>query len=478
MHQEPLSTAARPAGPPGALRGWLDALAVVLAGVAAMAAVAALGLWLAGADDLPGGGFPSVLAATLALAVGGTVRMDGGAGFFAQVDAGITAMPLSVSLVGALVTAEVFLRQLRFRAVAGGGELLGRVARTVVVWLAALALLTVGARHTFVVPLGGDLVQELSGALGLTPEIGFHADAVSTLGFGLLWLLVVLAVLFAVSRRAPLPRGLVPFQRVVRPAAFAMLLVLLVYVVIGVAAGVVTALVHGNGRETMAVVLLAMPNLAWLGFGVGLGGRWQGHLEGGIGLPMPPVLADVLRAPDGQEATVDLGALADYDARAWWLLPVAAVLMLAAGVLAAYRSPRGVRLWQHAVRLGVAAAVTMLLVGVWSRVSAAYGLSVLGVGVGQGGLGDLLGSVLGDNPVADLGGGKLVLDPVLWVTVPLAAAWGLVAGWLGGLLAARFGRRGEVPVEGAAAGPPPAAPPAAGPPPAGPPPAGPPPARR
>ncbi|MFI6846445.1 streptophobe family protein [Kitasatospora sp. NBC_00085] len=442
MHPEPPTAAA---GPPGVLRGWLDALAVVLAGLATMAAVAALGLWAAGADELPGGGFPSVLAAALALAVGGSVQLDGGAGFFAQVDAGITAMPLTVGLLGALAMAEVFLRQLRFRAVAHGGELLGRVARTAAVWVVALVLLTLGARHTFTVAVGNDLAQQLGGALGLTPEIGFHAEAASTIGLGLLWLLVVLAAAFAVSRRAPLPRALVPFQQAVRPAAFAMLLVLLVYVAIGVVVGLLTAAVHGNARETMAVLLLALPNLAWLAFGVGLGAQWHGHLTGAVGLPVPKVLAEVLRVPDGQEATVSLGTLADQDARAWWLLPLAAALMLAAGVLTAYRSPRGVRLWRHAVRLGVAAAVTLLLVGVWTRVSADYGLSVLGVGVGEDGLGGLLGSVLGgSNPLAGLGGGALTLSLQFWVAVPLAAAWGLVAGWLGGLLAARLGRRGEV----------------------------------
>ncbi|AUY48008.1 streptophobe family protein [Streptomyces sp. CB01881] len=442
MHPEPPTAAA---GPPGALRGWLDALAVVLAGLAAMAAVAALGLWAAGADALPGGGFPSVLAATLALAVGGTVQLDGGAGFFAHVDAGITAMPLTVGLTGALVMTEVFLRQLRFRAVAHGGELLGRVARTAAVWVVALALLTVGAQHTFAVPLGNDLVEQLGGALGLAPEVGFHAEAVSTVGLGLLWLLVVLAAAFAVSRRAPLPRALVPFQQAVRPAAFAMLLVLLAYVAIGVVAGLLTAAVHDNARETMAVLLLALPNLVWMAFGVGLGAEWHGHLAGAVGLPVPKSLAAVLRAPDGQEATVSLGTLAEQDARAWWLLPLAAVLMLAAGFLTAYRSPRGVRVWRHAVRLGAAAAVTMLLVGVWTRVSADYGLSVLGVGVGEGGLGDLLGSVLGgSNPLAGLGGGSLSLSAQLWVAVPLAAGWGLVAGWLGGLLAAGLGRPGEV----------------------------------
>ncbi|MER7706609.1 streptophobe family protein [Kitasatospora sp. NPDC097605] len=436
------------AGPPGALRGWLDAVAVVLAGLAAMAAVAALGLWAAGADNLPGGGFPSVLAATLALAVGGSVDLDGGAGFFASVDAGITAMPLSVGLAGALAVAEVFLRQLRHRAVAGGRELLGRAARTAVVWLAALALLCAAARRTFTVPLGDGLAEQLGGALGLTPEVGFHAEPATTLGLGLLWLLVVLAATFAVSRRAPLPRSLVPFQQAVRPAAFAMLVVLLGYVLLGVVAAIGTALVHGQARQVAAVALLALPNLVWLAFGVGLGGEWHGHLVGAIGLPVPKPLAAVLRTGEGQDGTVSLGTLAEQDARAWWLLPLAAVLMLAAGVLAAHRSPRGVRPWQHAVRLAAAAAVTMLLVGVWTRVSADYGLSVLGVGLGEGGLGDLLSSVLGPavgpaGPAAALAGGTLTLDPRLWILVPLAAGWGLLAGALGALAAARLPRRGE-----------------------------------
>ncbi|MFB6888500.1 streptophobe family protein [Kitasatospora sp. NPDC056327] len=434
------------AGPPGALRGWLDALAVVLAGLAAMAAVAALGLWAAGADALPGGGFPYVLAATLALAVGGTVELDGGAGFFASADAGITAMPLSVGLVGALTVAEVFLRQLRFRAVAGGRELLGRTVRTAVVWLVALVLLCAAARHDFTVPLGGGLAEELGGALGLAPEVGFRAQPASTVGLGLLWLLVVLAATFAVSRRAPLPRSLVRFQQAVRPAGFAMLLVLLGYVLLGVAAAVGTAAVHGNARETAAVALLALPNLVWQAYGVGLGGQWQGHLVGAIGLPVPEPLAAVLRTDEGGDGTVSLGTLAEQDARAWWLLPLAAVLMLGAGVFAARRSPRGVRVWRHAVRLGAAAAVTLLLVGVWTRVSADYGLSVLGVGLGEGGLGDLLGAVLGPavgpiGPAAALTGGTLTLDPRLWTLVPLAAGWGVLAGGLGALVAALAPRR-------------------------------------
>jgi hypothetical protein len=381
--QQPIT---RAAGPPGVVRGWLDAFAVVLAGLVAMAAVAALGLWLAGAGDLPEGGFPPVLAATMALAVGGSVQLDGGAGSFAAVDAGVTAMPLTVSLVGAVAMAEVFLRQLRFRAVAGGGELLGRIVRTVLLWVLALVLITVVAKHTFVVPLGGSLAQTIGGALGLTPEVGFHADGPTTIGIGLAWLLLVLAAAFAVSRRAPLPGALLRYQLAVRPPAFALWMVLLAYVVIGVVAGVIIAIAHGNARQTLAVVLLALPDLVWLAFGLGLGAQWHGRLEGAVGLPIPKALSSALRAPNGREATIDLGTLADHDARSWWLLPVAAVLLLAAAFLAAQRSPCTVRLWQHAVRFALATAVTVLLVGLWTRIDADYGLSVLGVGLGQGGL--------------------------------------------------------------------------------------------
>ncbi|MBO1420107.1 streptophobe family protein [Streptomyces sp. FH025] len=440
--QQPTTGAA---GPPGFVRGWLDALAVVLAGIVAMAAVAALGLWLAGAGDLPEGGFPSVLAGTMALAVGGSVQLDGGAGSFAAVGAGISAMPLSVSLAGAVALAEVFLRQLRFRAVAGAGELLGRIARIVVLWLLALVLLTLAARHTFTVELGGDLVQSIGNLLGLTPEVGFHADGPTTIGIGLAWLLLVLAAAFAVSRRAPLPGGLLRYQLAVRPAAFALWLVLLGYVAIGAAAGVLTAIVHGNARQTLAMLLLVLPDLVWLAFGLGLGAAWHGRLVGGLGLPVPKPLTSALRTPDGRPVTIDLGTLASHDGNIWLLLPLAAVLLLAAAFLAARRSPRTVRLWQHAVRFALATAVTVLLVGLWTRMDADYGLSVLGVGLGRGGLGDLLGAVLGGaNPLAALGSGSLTLRPVLWTAVLLGAGWGLVTGALGALLATRVRHRGEV----------------------------------
>ncbi|MEU7106994.1 streptophobe family protein [Streptomyces sp. NPDC046215] len=409
------------------VRAWWDALVTVAAGVAAMFAVAAPGLWAAGAGGLPGGAFLAVLAATVVTAVGGTVELSGDAGFVASTAGGLNVVPLSVTLAGALTIAGMFLRPLRHRAVASGSELLAAVARTALLWLVAVALIAAGARHTFRIDLGDSIVEDIGEALGATPEVGFRAAVAPTLGFALLWLLVLLAVATAVSRRTPLPSRLLRFQDSVRPAAFAMLVVLLGYVVMGLLVGVVVLIVRGHAAETAAVLLLGLPNLVWLAFGVGLGGSWDGRVPGDdIGLPVPKAFAAVLRERDGKDATVNLSSLAEYDGRAWLLVALAVVALLAAGFVAAARSPARTRPWQHAVRLGVALAVTLLVVGLLTRISARFGLSLLGLG--------------------DLGGlgGEVSLRPRLLVLTGLGLLWGLLAGFLGSLPAARVRRRGEV----------------------------------
>ncbi|WP_234021304.1 streptophobe family protein, partial [Streptomyces sp. Tu 6176] len=64
-----------------------------------MLVVAALGLWAAGATELPDNAFGRVTAATVVAAVGGSIRLAGNAGALAQTHAGVTVMPLSVTLV-------------------------------------------------------------------------------------------------------------------------------------------------------------------------------------------------------------------------------------------------------------------------------------------------------------------------------------------------------------------------------------------
>ncbi|QGV82948.1 hypothetical protein EIZ62_30915 [Streptomyces ficellus] len=415
------------------MREWADALLAVLAALVAMAVTATLGLWAAGAADLPEGAFLHVVAAVVVIAAGGSVDISGRAGGLADTSGQLTLMPLSVTLVGALVAGACFLRPLRHRPVAGTGALLGRVARTVVLWLAGLGALIALARHTFTLVPPDSAIDFITGLLGATPTVGFAAETGPTLLFGLIWILGVLAMALLVSHRAPLPAGLLRPQRAARPAASAMLLLLLAYVVIALVVGLVVAATRGHPAETFAVILLGLPNIAWLALGLGIGGSWEGRVEGPFGLPMPHILDAALRG--SQNTTLDVSSLAEQDGRAWWLVPVAAVLLLAAAFVTAMRSPAGTRLWQYALHLGIAFALTLLVVTPVSEIVARLALSVLGI------------------MEIDNLGGQVVLHPHVWRTVGLALLWGLVIGPLGALLASRVRRRGETPTRQA---PPPA----------------------
>lgn len=272
-------------GAPPLLRGWAQALGATVAALVTMIVVAAIGLWAAGATDLPGGAFPSVVAATVLVAAGGSVGLSGGAGDIVEADAALDVIPLSVTLAGALVLAAVFLLPLRHRAVATTRELLGRIARTAVCWLVLLLLVSLAARHSFRISVGNDLANEIGTDLGATPTVGFRADVPATLGVGLLWVLALLALTFVISRRAPLSPRLLHFQDSVRPPAFAMLLTLLGYAVIGLVIGIVELITNDRPAQTLAVIFLGLPNLAWMALGIGTGGAWVGHIDKALGLP-------------------------------------------------------------------------------------------------------------------------------------------------------------------------------------------------
>ncbi|NEC27048.1 hypothetical protein G3I20_10880 [Streptomyces sp. SID8111] len=410
--------------PAVARHGWVQALLTVLGGLLAMGVVAALGLWAAGATDLPDGSFPSVVAATVVTAVGGTVELSGDAGGLAGTEGGLTVIPLSVTLTGALVVGWGFLRPLRHRAVAGAPELAGWAARIAALWLIALLGLAFAARRTFEISLGEGALGDLGDLFGVRPKVGFSTDVLPTVLIGLVWLAGVLVLALLVSRGAPLPGGLLRFQSSVRPAAHAMVQLLLAYVVIALLIALVVAVTRGHAAETFAVILLGLPNVAWLALTIGLGATWDGRVDGPFGLPMPHVLDEVLRTPD--ISALDLGTLAEYDGRVWWLLVVDAVLLLTTAFVMAALSPARIRAWQHAVHMAVALALTVLMICLMARISARLGLSVLGIGD----LGDGLS-------------GQVLLRPRLWSALGLALLWGLVTGFAGALLARRVRRRGE-----------------------------------
>ncbi|MFJ6711276.1 streptophobe family protein [Streptomyces sp. NPDC091265] len=389
-----------------------------------MAVTAALGLWAAGAAGLPGGSFPRVVAAVVVMAAGGSVALSGNAGELARTHADISALPLSVTLVGALVLGAGFLRPWRHHAVATTRELAGWAGRVALLWAVVLIGLSVLARQSFDIPAADPTGGDIGDVLDSAPRVGFRAEIPLTLVLGLVWLAGVMVLALLVSRGAPLPGRLLRFQESVRPAAFAMVALLLAYVVLGLVIALVVVVTRGHPAETVAVILLGLPNVVWLVFTLGLGASWEGRVTGPFGLPMPQVLDSVLRTPD--LSTLNVRTLAEQDGRVWWAVVVAALFTLAAAFLMAARSPARMRAWQHAVHMAVALALTVLTVCLLARISAHYGLSLLGLGDLGGGL-----------------GGEVLLRPRLWGALGLAILWGLVTGFLGGLLASRVHRRGQ-----------------------------------
>ncbi|MGW1501745.1 streptophobe family protein [Streptomyces mirabilis] len=408
-----------------ARHGWVQALLAVVAGVIVMLAVAALGLWGAGATGLPEHAYPRVVAASVVTAVGGTIELAGDAGVIADTRAGLTVIPLSVTLAGSLMIAAGFLRPLRHRAVAGTAELAGWAARIAVLWLLALLGLALYSHQNFKISLGTGTISDIGDLIGVSPEVGFKTAVPVTLLYGVLWLAGVLVLALLVSRGAPLPARLLRFQESVRPAAYAMVVLLLACVAAGAVVALVVAATRGHVPETFAVIFLGLPNLAWLAFTIGLGATWRGRVDGPFGLPMPHVLDQVLRTPD--VSTVNLRTLGHYDGSVWWLPVVDALLLLGTAFLLAARSPARMRAWQHAVHMALALALTVLMICLVGRISAHYGLSLIGIGDAAGGL-----------------AGELFLNPKLWSALGLAVVWGLATGFLGALLARGVHRKGEV----------------------------------
>ncbi|MFI9823721.1 streptophobe family protein [Streptomyces sp. NPDC052013] len=505
-------SAATGAGSAGSLEDgtrvpWVD---VVMSAVAAvswaligMAGTAALGLHLLEADSA--GSLGTMTAAVVALAAGGSVTPSGDVSAFglsgAEADTAVDITPLGVSLVGALLLAYFFLRSLRAAGVVvSRAELLAR-AGTVVALFVAMTGGLVWAGHDVITLDGGALgLDELPGGGGggggieipglgdlgdvggLLPDrigdlveaeaaVGFTVDAVPTLLGGLGWSAGVLLVALLASRRTPLPRGWDAVHRAVRPAVSALVTVLLVAVVAGLAAAAYAAIGDDHPRRIAGAALLGAPNGVWLGLPLGLFVPWEGRASGALLGVLPDPLDDLLRVDSDQPVT--LARLAELDGRVWLLAVAAAVTMLLAGVLTGVRTPvggagrggtppggRGGRapgqgaeavtpegrpearmagrgagvgvgafVGRCALRLGVATALALPLLAWLTGVSVNASLSVLGV---------------------DAFGAGIDLRGRLGLALLLGAAWGAGAGAAGAWLAWVCGAAGRRAVSWAA----------------------------
>ncbi|GAA1132066.1 hypothetical protein GCM10009577_64530 [Streptomyces javensis] len=444
---------------------WGPALLAAIASVSwaflAMVGLAALGLHLIGADGA--GALGPMAAAATVLAVGGSVTPSGDVGVFglegAQAHAAIDIAPLGVSLVGALLLGWLFVRSLRGAgAVIGRAELAARAGLVVLLFLLLLAGLTwvgndtvtidgatlvrrgLGTEHAEhdllsrlpeqlgdIAEIGGGLLPDrLSDLVGAKASVGFTVTPGRSLLGGAVWVVAVLLLALLASRRTPLPPGGQALHRTVRPAVSALCGVLVLAVGAGLVAGVYAAIGDDHPGLVLGSALLGAPNGVWIGVPLGLFVPWYGRASGALRHVLPDPVDDLLAGPGGERLTV--GRLAELDGRVWLLVVASVLLMLAAGVLTAARtpvagsrsSPVGVPRplaafagW-CALRLGVVTALALpLLVGL-TQVSAGASLSVLGFDAFGAGI-ELYGNAA--------------------VALALRAGWGAVAGAAGALAA-------------------------------------------
>ncbi|MEU5421183.1 streptophobe family protein [Streptomyces sp. NPDC001407] len=440
-------------GPISAAELILTSIAAVSWAFLAMAGIAALGLHLLGADTA--GALGPMTAAAVVLAVGGSLTPSGDLEAFglkgAAAHSAIEIAPLGVSLTGALLLGLVFARSLRTAgAIMPPRELALRAGTVTVLFLLLLGGLTWVGSDTvtidgsslglggtnggggLVIPglgdignIGGGLPDRLAGLARAKASVGFSVRTGPSLLGGAVWVLAVLLITVLAARRAPLPRGWEVLHRGVRPAVSALCSVLVLAVGAGLAAALYAAAVDAHAQRVLGAALLGTPNGVWLGVPLGLLVSWRGTATGALVQVLPSPLDDLLSARTDEPVT--LGRLAELDSRVWLLGFGCALLILAAGVLTAVRTPRGelgllAFAGRCAVSLGVATALALPLLVLATRVKADAGLSVLGFDAVGAGL-----ELTGDVPMA----------------LGLGALWGTVAGAAGGLLACAVGAAGR-----------------------------------
>ncbi|MBT2676188.1 hypothetical protein J7E95_36475, partial [Streptomyces sp. ISL-14] len=497
----------------------LSAIASVSWALIGMAGTAALGLRLLEADTA--GSFCPMTAAVVALGAGGSVTPSGDVSAFgltgAEAATAVEITPLGVSLVGAVLLSWFFLRSLRGAGVViAPAELLARAGAVVALFVAMLGGLA-WAGHDVITIDGSSLglddlpggggggdgagieipgvgdIGDIGGIGGLLPDqigdlidakaaVGFTVDTAPTLLGGMGWSAGILLIALLASRRTPLPAGWEAVHRVVRPAASAVVTVLLVAVAAGLAAAVYAAIGDDHPKRIAGAALLGAPNGVWLGIPIGLFAPFDGRATGVLAGLLPAPLDDLLNG--GADQPVTLGRLAELDGRVWLLAVAGALMMLLAGVLTAVRTPvvggggryggrgdgsgeapglrggvasgavrpsgagaaggavsGGVRApgplgfaGQCALRLGTATALTLPLLAWLTELSVDASLSVLGF---------------------DAFGAGVELRGNLGMALLLGAAWGAGAGAVGALLAwatGAAGQRAAPPARGEVAG--------------------------
>ncbi|MEU0932310.1 streptophobe family protein [Embleya sp. NPDC005971] len=456
QHDPP--SARPPAGPApwGGVAPWLHALGAVLAAFVAMAVAAWLALWLLGANSLPSSTMPALIAAVIALAVGGTVDLKGaeegtpsndilsrltGDVSLAQGSGKVDIMLLGIGLIGALVLGWLFLRPLRHRLVIGALDLVVHGVRVLVFTMAALGVVVSLGRDSlpideFVSQVSGGQAQDLIGIFELGAAARFETEVSGTLVFGALWLLITLLATVAVSARGPLPLRWLRHRAVLRAPIAGLLAVLITAVVTGIVGTPFVAAAAPAPKRMIGGMFFALPNAVWLLASLGLGIPWKATTSaptevGGFSFGLPGPLGKLVKASAGDGLPIRIDRLAEFDSRAWFVPLFSALLLLLGATVMALRAPASVRPLQHAWRFAVTLAGGLLVVAYLMQLQLKVAVNILG-------------------GVVSPGASVSLHADYLW-TLVLGLLWGGCAGFIGGAVADWVRYRRTDPVAPAAA---------------------------
>ncbi|MEU1030430.1 streptophobe family protein [Streptomyces mirabilis] len=469
----------------GPWENFVEGAAAALCAVVAMAAVSALALTLLDAGSA--GSVWSLAMALTAMAVGGSVGAgsdvsgDGGSGGLASLFGGggggmspsmsgaADVVPLSVTLVGAVVLWIAFSRRLgqgqqrRFTA----GELGVRAAGAAGAALCTLVIVAALAKGSATMPASamssmggadgnraaegfgggsGGLGELMGGGSGTRMAVTYHVSAGSAGVGALLWVAVALGAGCLISRRVRLPLGgaLDGLRAGWGRSLSAIVRTVLVLAAVPLVALVVVGLVVGGkaGSAAGAALLLA-PNALAVFLTLGVGSSWTAELhpvQSDSSNPLAALMGGLggsTGAMGGGRQTDRTEHLRSLAVGGWplWLaaLTVTALILVCCAYRAAratnpahlvplhpYRGPLAVHLGM-AQRFGVVTAVVMGTAAWLVRASGNFGVSLFG---------------------SEMGGMSVELSG----SVPRTLAFGLLAGGLAGfggsLLAAARGALG------------------------------------
>jgi hypothetical protein len=369
----PAASAPVLAPPGGPWRNAAEGALAAAGAFAVMAAAAWAALLALDADDIAP--LSRLVPALLSLACGGDVSLgataspsgDGpaagllgmlggssGEGLTVGLDGQVTAMPLTLTFLGATVLGLGFFRPLRRRARPAPALLAARTGGAVAVAALLLPLVAALARGTARLP------EEVTDRLGDGGRIGsladdalssvtFRADAATTVLLGLLGLLVVLGGGCVAARRTSLPRPLALSRLRLKwnPVASALTATGAAVSAVVLAAAAVAAVAALTGADRAATatgtLLLAGANLPVVLLTSGLGASWQAGIrrEQGDGGGLLGMLGGSGGTGQGAaDRSLTLGQWSGAGVPLWLIgLVLLACLLVLAGYLAAARTP-------------------------------------------------------------------------------------------------------------------------------------------